>query len=107
MIVTSHPLRDGVLRVEAAGEIDMATVDTLAKALHDAAQVPGVAHIVVDLDGVTFCDSSGVAALDEGYGAAQRRGITLRVVNLQRPVARVFELTGLLSLTDPNVNENI
>ncbi|MFD1364466.1 STAS domain-containing protein [Actinoplanes sichuanensis] len=31
--------------------------------------------VLIDLSGITFCDSSGIAVLDEQYGAAADRGI--------------------------------
>lgn len=98
VIVSTHPLNNGVIRLDAAGEIDMATVDVLVKELHEAVTAAGVSRVEVDFGGVTFCDSSGIAALDEAYGGAQRRGVTLRLVNLQPPVSRVLELTGLLDV---------
>ncbi|OJF10618.1 STAS domain-containing protein [Couchioplanes caeruleus] len=84
------------------GEIDMATVDGLARALREAISHAGVTEVVADLSAVTFCDSSGVAALDRAYAEGMRRGTVFRITHPQPPVRRVLELTGMLeTLTRP------
>ncbi|WP_328473104.1 STAS domain-containing protein [Actinoplanes sp. NBC_00393] len=85
-----------VARLTAAGEIDMATVGALTKPLQEAILDPSISAIEIDFGDVTFCDSSGVAALDESYADAREHGITLRVINLRPIVSRVLEITGLL-----------
>ncbi|WP_306214843.1 STAS domain-containing protein [Actinoplanes sp. RD1] len=82
----------GATEVRVSGEIDMATVGLLTAELRRA----DAGHVVVDLGEVTFCDSAGLAALDEAYGAAGDQGRTLRVVNLQPQVSMVLRLTGIL-----------
>ncbi|MEV4283193.1 STAS domain-containing protein [Actinoplanes xinjiangensis] len=102
MNIQSRTYDTGVVRVSAAGELDMATADDLAKALHDAIGHPATTTVVVDFVQVSFCDSSGIEALDIAYGNAATTGISLRVTNLQSGVRRVLELTGLLNaLTGP------
>jgi anti-sigma B factor antagonist len=96
VVDVSRQQSGSVARLTVAGEIDMASVDALAKALLDAMLNPGISAIEIDFSAVTFCDSSGVAALDEGYAAAREHGITLRVINLRPIVSRVLEITGLL-----------
>jgi anti-sigma B factor antagonist len=98
----SRPDAPGVIDVRVTGEIDMATVGTLDSALHDAVRTAGTTRVVVDFAGVTFCDSSGIAALDRSFGAARARGGALRVVNLGPGIQRILEITGLLdALTAP------
>jgi len=93
---------DGVLTITVAGEIDMATVDHLTDALREAVTRSDATAITVDFADVTFCDSSGIAALDEAYGAATARSIRLRVINIRPAVRLVLEITGIFSgLTAP------
>jgi anti-anti-sigma factor len=86
----------GLIRLFVSGEADLATVDELSLGLAAAIGANGVRRIVVDLTELSFCDSCGLAALDEAFDAARQRGIDLRVTNPQGGVRRVLEITGLL-----------
>ncbi|MEU4419257.1 STAS domain-containing protein [Actinoplanes sp. NPDC024001] len=95
MNVTSGRTSADVIHIWVYGEIDMATVDDVQQAVNEAVSADGVRDVVVDLAEVTFCDSSGLAAFDEGYCAAASRGIRLRIANPQPGVRRILEIVGL------------
>ena len=82
--------------IVARGEIDVATSPLLRAELSSViAASPSM--VTVDLAGVSFVDSSGLGVL---VGALmQLRSIdptaVLRVVGLQEPVRKVFDVTGL------------
>ena len=80
--------------VEVRGELDVATGPTLSDAV-SALTRDGLAGIVIDLDGVTFVDSKGLSTLLESYREATEQDMTLRVVNLQPPVAKLFRISGV------------
>jgi anti-anti-sigma factor len=80
--------------VEVRGELDAATGPTLSDAVSVLTR-DGLADVVIDLDEVTFVDSRGVSALLEAHREATEQDMTLRVVNLQPAVARLFRITGL------------
>ena len=73
-----------------SGEIDMATAPQLAAAL-DACDV---LEVRVDLSGVTFIDSSGIAALLRAHRSQLATGHRLFVKGAHGPVSRVLEITG-------------
>ncbi|GLY07831.1 MULTISPECIES: STAS domain-containing protein [Actinoplanes] len=98
MIVTTDPVAGGTVRIRVSGEIDMATADDVQRAVRQALDTPGVTEIAVDLAGVTFCDSSGIAVLDEGFGVAAQHGIRFRAVDPQPVVRRVLEIVGMLDI---------
>ncbi|HWS34957.1 MAG TPA: anti-sigma factor antagonist, partial [Actinoplanes sp.] len=85
-----------------AGEIDLDTADVVRHAVLAAVEAGGVVDVVVDLAGVSFCDSSGIAVLDEGYGLAVQRGIRFRVVDPQPVVRRVLDIACLLDIVSPS-----
>ncbi|MGK5680203.1 STAS domain-containing protein [Actinoplanes sp. URMC 104] len=87
---------NGVTRIQAAGEIDMATVVRLATAMTDAIFTAGTVSVIVDMADVTFCDSSGIAAFDRSYFLAAERGISFRLIRVRPEVCRVLEITGML-----------
>ena len=82
------------VRVAVRGELDVASGPTLSDAV-SALTRDGLAGVVIDLDAVTFVDSKGLSALLESYREATERDMTLRVVNLQPAVAKLFRITGV------------
>ena len=102
MNVTSHRQPDGRVEIVVAGELDMATAPHLEKAVSAAVADEGTRAVLVDLAGVPFCDSSGIAVLDRGYGAASDLDIRFRVAHVQPMVRQVLEIVGLMrTLTGP------
>jgi anti-sigma B factor antagonist len=80
--------------VRVTGEVDAMTAPRLAAAV--TAAFDGDRPVVVDLTGVTFLDSAGLAALVQVTERGERRGEPLRiVVDHTRPVLRPIQLTGL------------
>lgn len=55
----------------------------------------GHRYVVLDLTGVTFCDSSGVSALVRGHARASSAAGRLRLSAASPQVTRVLELSGL------------
>jgi anti-sigma B factor antagonist len=84
---------DGMVVLRLRGELDLATASELSEQLgraeHDARVV------VIDLRGLEFMDSTGVALLASADRRARERGGRLVVVRGGRQVQRLFELTGL------------
>ncbi len=89
------PAVDGSPVIAASGEIDVATAPDLIAAL-DGIIGRGAEAISVDMEHVTFIDSSGLGALVAALKKAQETGATLTLVNLTGPARKVFEITGLL-----------
>jgi anti-sigma B factor antagonist len=87
-----------VLRLFAAGEIDMSTSGKFRDPLKMAlGQRPKT--LVVDLAGVSFMDSTGIGALAYAHTQATEDAAgptTLNVINCQPAVQRVLDVTGLL-----------
>src|SRR4051794_26293500 len=81
-------------RVAPVGEVDLATVDEVDAHLR-ALQAAGVRHVVLDLRGVTFMDSTGVRLLLEHDAGSRRDGYAFAVVPGPTPVQRVLELAGI------------
>jgi anti-anti-sigma factor len=81
----------GVATVFVEGECDASCANALRQALENA--VAQTNHVVVDLRGLTFADSSLIHVLDAATAAARGCGTTLEVRNAAGVVARVLELT--------------
>src|SRR6266851_2944380 len=77
-----------------AGEVDLATVESLAEALERAlAEEPS--RVFIDLRAVTFMDSSGLKFLLEAHRSSQRDGWRLEIGPPPDEVREVFKLTGI------------
>jgi anti-anti-sigma factor len=80
---------DLVLGVD--GELDAFTADTVRSAL-EAVDQTGSDRVVVDLEHVTFIDSSGLLGLLQGRDRLAQRGIRLLIRNPQPQARRLFDL---------------
>ncbi len=80
--------------VQVSGEVDMSNSPTVRETLIDlTGQKAGA--IVVNLEGVTYMDSSGIATLVEGLQEANAYGGKFRLAALTPKVMQVFELARL------------
>jgi anti-sigma B factor antagonist len=85
-------LRPNVLQLE--GEIDLHVSPEVAESLRSmVAKKPKV--LVVDLEKVTYFDSSGLAALIEAMQKVQEYGGKFGVANVQESVKHIFEIARL------------
>lgn len=81
-----------VMRIALEGELDLATVPELERAI-DEARARGVDEIVVDLRALAFLDSSGLRSLVMADARAADEGWAFALVPGADPVHRVFEIT--------------
>lgn len=88
----------GRLVFRVRGAVDMATHTELGAALVAALADEALREIVVDLEQVTFLDSSGVRALLEARMAAASHDARLVVRNPQPIVDRVLQITSVAEL---------
>jgi anti-sigma B factor antagonist len=83
----------GYAIVAVAGEVDIATVSRLRESLVEL--TASGRTLVVDLDQVSFIDSSGLAALVGAAKRAAAHGASLQVVCAGPRTRQLFRLTGL------------
>jgi anti-sigma B factor antagonist len=78
------------------GAIDLQTREQLLQAGRDALAASSSDALVLDLDAVTFIDSTGIGALIElGHDATDEDGGGLVIRNPSHRVLRILEMTGL------------
>jgi anti-sigma B factor antagonist len=94
-LVVGLEAEEPVVVIAAAGEMDAASIGRLEEAVETAVRDHD-RHVVLDLDGVSFIDSTGITAL---VSAMRRLNRARRRMALAfgpaTPVARALELTGL------------
>lgn len=97
LTLTTRTDRDGAVTVSVAGEVDTFTAPTLRSAL-EAELERRPPELVLDLRGIRFLGSAGLALLVETKKSAGARDIALRLIATTRPVTRPLEVTGLLAM---------
>ena len=80
--------------VEVGGEIDVYTAPKLREQLIDLVS-SGQYHLVVDMEGVEFLDSTGLGVLVGGLKRVRAHEGSLRLVCTQERILKIFRITGL------------
>ena len=84
--------------VSVVGELDLATVpplrETAVQALHD----PECSTLVLDLDGLTFLDSTGLGCWIELRNLAEDAGKQLELVSVPPSARRTVSIAGLATV---------
>ena len=80
--------------ITVRGEVDLYTSPDLRKAIMDAVRT-AEARVAIDLGGVEYMDSSGVATLVEGFKSANEHSKTFKLVTPSDAVMKVLELAKL------------
>jgi len=85
------------------GDIDVSNADQVLACAYRQLDKPQVTQLTVDLEQITFIDSSGLHTLVRSRRYADDLGKTFRITGHRGHVATVIEITGLTGyLTDPN-----
>lgn len=86
---------DGITVIRVGGEVDLVSGPRLAHEIKQAAADDGIGEIVVDLEDVTFLDSSGIAVLLTGHREAAAKDVGYRVRAARGIVREVLIMTGV------------
>ncbi len=76
------------------GELDLETTPALDEQFREIDEA-NPAHVLVDLGGVEFMDSTGLAAILRAQRAAASNGHVLSLRRATGQVQRLFDLTGM------------
>ena len=92
----AHVLDGDVARLTLTGELTGATRRPLMRVLTDLLlQVPSLHRVEIELHGVTFMNSAGLAVLVQALRMTAPRGIGLSLVRPTPAVLRPLQLSGL------------
>lgn len=108
LTATREPHPAGATVVAATGELDHHTARQLTRAI-DETPFDSDAPVLIDLTGLTYCDSTGITVLVAAYNRAQRTGAQLILVGVNPDLMRVFGIVGLDQLFsfEPTVDHAI
>jgi anti-sigma B factor antagonist len=95
LTITSHAPYPGLMTLTVTGELDLASADALREAVTEAVKSDEVDAILVDLEGLTFLDSTGIGTLVAGWRQASDCGKQLRVDKAHGMAREVLRITGV------------
>ncbi|MEV0617739.1 STAS domain-containing protein [Nonomuraea sp. NPDC050404] len=105
----SISLHEGFLVVRAGGDLDYQWADLLHREVHEARETATSAGLILDLGGLTFCDSMGVGVLVLLLNESREQGFSLVLSDVPDRVAQILSISGLLDffLIEPSVEAAI
>lgn len=88
------------LVAKLAGEIDHHTAADLKEALDREITLRNIRNIVLDFDGVTFMDSSGIGVIVGRYKQISALGGKIMIIRVKPQVDKILELSGLKKILE-------
>ncbi|MGH3745492.1 MAG: sodium-independent anion transporter [Mycobacteriales bacterium] len=87
----SYRIAAGVLVLELLGGLDLDTAPLLEGAVASrVGPLDSPSHVEVDLEGLTFLDTSGLDALQAAVASLESAGVTVTVAGARRQVRRLL-----------------
>ncbi|MGH3504931.1 MAG: anti-sigma factor antagonist [Nocardioidaceae bacterium] len=93
-LTLDHRVSGDQMIIDVGGEIDVYTAPKLRERLVTLIN-EGHYHIIVNLDGVDFLDSTGLGVLVGALKRVRAQGGALRLVCSHERLLKVFRITGL------------
>lgn len=90
-----HERKKGTVTVRVTGELDHCSAQSIRRELDALIAEPGTKRLVLDLQDMTFMDSSGIGVILGRYRELRNRGGDVAVKNMNPQVERVFTLSGM------------
>lgn len=91
-------VRSEVLCIRLSGELDHHTADILRSKATQAIEEYGIRHIVLNLEGLSFMDSSGLGVILGRYKQLKQLHGEMVVCSVSPAVERLFDMSGLFKI---------
>lgn len=98
-------VKKDVLIVRLSGELDHHEAELLRKDWQENMYSTGIKHVVVNLQNVSFMDSSGLGVVLGRYKEVLQLGGEMVVCNISPAIERLFEMSGLFKIIRLEENE--
>ncbi len=82
------------------GELDHCSAQGIRRILDGCLQDGQVKTMILDMEDISFMDSSGIGVILGRYKVLRQRGGTLSVRNMNAQVTKVFRLSGMHQIID-------
>lgn len=93
-------ITQGILRIKAAGELDMAVANSFRQQVEDMMNQAMANDIILNLQDVAFIDSSGLGVILGRYKRVSAMGGKMAIVAPQPQVRRILELSGIMKIIE-------
>ena len=90
--------KDGALIVKVYGEFDLHAADYARKDIDKYIKSEGIKHVIFDLEGLTFIDSSGLGVILGRYRKVSENGGQVAISAAPQTILKVMEISGLTRL---------
>jgi len=87
-----------VLFAEISGELDHHQAERLRTQIDAAYDKSSCRHIILNMAGVDFMDSSGIGMIIGRYKNTEKRGGKLILAQMSEHVTKLFEISGLAKI---------
>ncbi|WP_078380106.1 anti-sigma F factor antagonist [Sutcliffiella halmapala] len=91
-------VKQNVLCVRLAGELDHHTAENLREQASTIIQKQQITHIILNLEQLSFMDSSGLGVILGRYKQIKNNGGEMVVCSISPAVKRLFEMSGLFKI---------
>jgi len=100
-------VKEDVLIVRLSGELDHHAAEKLRDEWKRMIYEYGVSHVVLNLEAVTFMDSSGLGVILGRYKEVMQLGGEMVVCSISPQIKRLFDISGLFKIIRLESNEII
>lgn len=87
--------RRDTVTVRLKGELDHCSAQGIRRELDAILADPSIRRLILDMENMSFMDSSGIGVILGRYRVLQGRNGTVAVRNMNRSVAKIFHLSGM------------
>lgn len=97
--------KQDILVIRLMGELDHHTADSLRQQVDMRIQQDQIKHILLNLEDLSFMDSSGIGVIIGRYKQITSRGGRMVVCSIHPSIYRLFELSGLFKILQATDSE--
>lgn len=95
-----HTVRGDTLTVYLEGELDQCSAVGVRKELDELIGSTRAKHLVLDLEKLSFMDSSGIGVVIGRYNQMARRGGSVAVRRMSGRINRIFDISGVYQIVE-------
>jgi stage II sporulation protein AA (anti-sigma F factor antagonist) len=104
-LMMDFEVKRDVLIIRLSGELDHHTAEELREKVTDTLEREAIRHIVLNLERLTFMDSSGLGVILGRYKQIKNLGGEMIVCAVSPTVKRLFDMSGLFKIIRLESNE--
>ena len=97
----------GTVVIRVVGEVDLASAPMLREALVELIDGQGNLSLQMDLEHLSFIDSTGIGVLVRALRSVREKGGDLTLVNCRPSTLRILEIAGLAGIFGVRTGEDL